>query len=239
MIIDFGERKNNMAKRICFLSTPNDRPIYKEVLIDFTFFTGFAVSQKQKSIASMHESILNYDKNLNILEVSTKSTSSTGVELSAFNLKFFDKLSEKEYPIENIFQSSKVFENGGPFKDLLYVHPKESKRDERLKTSGELIGFNYNDVTWELEPKTLFYDWIYINSLNRNKNLSIQILDYDAFTDIEFNQEKSINCQARSAAIFVSLKKNGKLEEVLNDKKEFIKIYSSLKYEEKKLSLFD
>ncbi len=228
-----------MAKRICFLSTPNDRPIYKEVLIDFTFFTGFAVSQKQKSIASMHESILNYDKNLNILEVSTKSTSSTGVELSAFNLKFFDKLSEKEYPIENIFQSSKVFENGGPFKDLLYVHPKESKRDERLKTSGELIGFNYNDVTWELEPKTLFYDWIYINSLNRNKNLSIQILDYDAFTDIEFNQEKSINCQARSAAIFVSLKKNGKLEEVLNDKKEFIKIYSSLKYEEKQLSLFD
>ena len=115
----------------------------------------------------------------------------------------------------------------------------EIKRDERLKTSGELIGFNYNDVTWELEPKTLFYDWIYINSLNRNKNLSIQILDYDAFTDIEFNQEKSINCQARSAAIFVSLKKNGKLEEVLNDKKEFIKIYSSLKYEEKKLSLFD
>lgn len=115
----------------------------------------------------------------------------------------------------------------------------EIKRDERLKTSGELIGFNYNDVTWELEPKTLFYDWIYINSLNRNKNLSIQILDYDAFTDIEFNQEKSINCQARSAAIFVSLKKNGKLEEVLNDKKEFIKIYSSLKYEEKQLSLFD
>jgi type I restriction enzyme M protein len=119
-----------------------------------------------------------------------------------------------------------VFETGGPYKDLLNIHPKDAKRNERLKSSGKLKHFNYNNIIWELEPKTMFYDWIYIQSLYRNKDLSKKILDYDAFTDIEFNQEKSINCQARSAAIFVSLSKNGILDSVIDNKEEFKKIYN-------------
>ena len=43
------------------------------------------------------------------------------------------------------------------------------------------------------------------------------IINYDFFTDIEFNHEKSLNCQARSAAIFVSLYQKGLLEECLAD----------------------
>jgi type I restriction enzyme M protein len=58
-------------------------------------------------------------------------------------------------------------------------------------------------------------------------SLSEEILEYDAFTDIEFNHEKSINCQARSAAIFVSLSRLGKLEEALKNKEEFKKVYSN------------
>ena len=162
-----------------------------------------------------------------------------GIALSAFNLKFLDESSGKKYPLENIFQSSKVFENGGPYKDLLSVHPKDAKRDERLKTSGNLICFNYNNTLWELDPKTMFYDWIYIHSLYRNKFLSKNILDYNTFTDIEFNQNKSFNCQARSAAIFVSLSKNGKIDEVLNNKNEFKKIYLENKNSVFQISLFD
>ncbi len=228
-----------MAKRICFISAPSDYPIFKEVEFEFKYYTGFAISQKQKSITSLHESVTHIYKNLNILEVSTKSTNPIGVALSAFNLKFLDEFSEKEYPLENIFQSSKVFENAGPFKDLLNVHPKDAKRDERLKTSGKLKHFKYNNDIWELEPKTMFYDWIYIRSLYRNKDLSTKILNYNAFTDIEFNQEKSINCQARSAAIFVSLSKNGKLEEVINNKEELKKVYSKGENDTIQMSLFD
>ena len=44
------------------------------------------------------------------------------------------------------------------------------------------------------------------------KELASQILKYDAFTDIEFNPDKSINCQAKSAALFVSLSKRNLLE---------------------------
>lgn len=207
--------------------------------VEFKYFSGFSVSQKQKSIESMHESINVINKTLRILEVSTKSLNPTGVALSAFNLKFYDINTDKEYPLENIFQSSKVFERGGPYRDLLNVHPKDAKRDERLKSSGNLIHFEYDDIIWDREPKTMFYDWIYICSLFKNKNLSKKILEYNAFTDIEFNQEKSFNCQARSAAIFVSLSKLGRLEEVLNDKEKFKDIYLEHRDISNQMSIFD
>lgn len=228
-----------MATRICFIAQSNSYSIYKEVKIDFQYFSGFSISQKQKSIASLHEGVRRFDKTLSVLEVSTKSPNPTGVALSAFNLKFFDKVTSREYPLENIFQSSKVFEYGGPYNDLLNVHPREAKRDERLRTSGRLIGFRIDDAFWENEPKTMFYDWIYIRSLYRNSYLSKEILNYNAFTDIEFNQEKSINCQARSAAIFVSLAKLGKLNDVLNNKEEFKMIYTGSKNTTSQISIFD
>ena len=228
-----------MAERLYFVSTPHSDIIFKEVLCEFTYYNGFAISQKQKSIGSLHENIKKIDDKLNILEVSTKSTEPLGVKLSAFNLKFFDKVKSKEYPLENIFQSSKVFEHGGPYIDLLSLHPKDAKRDERLTTSGNLIYFNFNDIIWELNPKTMFYDWIYIKALSINKQLSYEILKYDAFTDIEFNHKKSVNCQARAAAIFVSLCKLGIVEEFLNDKNKFKSIYEANKKDYIQTSIFD
>lgn len=213
-----------MAKRLCFVPTYNIPQTYKEIEIEFKYYSGFAVSQKQKSIKSLHESIMRYDKTLNILEVSSKSTNPLGVALSAFNLKVSDDQG-KEFLIENIFQSSKVFELGGPYKDLLYTSAKHAKTDERLKTSGKLLQFDYNGTIWDLEPKTMFYDWIYINALRGNELLSKEILEYNAFTDIEFNHNKSVNCQARSAAIFVTLSAMGCLNDVLRSKEEFEKIY--------------
>lgn len=228
-----------MAKRKYFISTPNNNCLFKEEFSEFKFYTGFAITQKQKSIISFHNSIIEKNKEFKILEVSTKSTNPVGVALSAFNLKFLDEVSNKEFPLENIFQSSKVFENGGPYRDLLYVQPKEAKRDERLATSGKLIKFNYNGQDWELEPKTIFYDWIYIKALCRNSKLVEEIVKYDTFTDIEFNHEKSINCQARSAAIFVSLVKLGNINEVLKDIRKFKKIYGALNQKEEQVSLFE
>jgi type I restriction enzyme M protein len=215
-----------MAKRICFISKPFENQIFEELEVNFEYFTGFALSQKQKSIHSMHSEINKIDKSLQVLEISTKSNNSIGVALSAFNLKFHDIKSDTDYPIENIFQSSKVFQKGGPYTDLLAVNPRDAKRDDRLKSSGSLIHFTYDSILWDLEPKSMFYDWIYINSLSRNKLLSKKILEYNAFTDIEFNHQKSINCQARSAAIFVSLSKLGILEEILNDKEKFRNVYN-------------
>ncbi len=228
-----------MAKRLYFISTPDEDLIYKEEFCEFEYFNGFAVSQKQKSIKSLHEEIYKTDSNYKMLEVSTKSIDAVGVALSAFNLKFYDEIKKIEYPLENIFQSSKVFSEGGPYRDLLSVHPKDAKRDERLKTSGELQCFEFNNIRWELEPKTMFYDWIYIKALSRNIELAEAITPYNVFTDIEFNHQKSINCQARAAAIFVSLNKLGKLDEYIHDKSKFKQIYKSNEKEKVQMSFLD
>ena len=163
----------------------------------FEWHSGFAVSQKQKSVRSLHQAIIEANINAKPLEVSTKSEEPAGMKLSAFNLKIHN------HTLENLFQSAKVFENGGPYLDLLDVPPKEAKRDERLRSSGNLKAFRCQNEDFPLIPPTVFYDFIYMtavkNSFTRKEILAI--LDYNFFTDIEFNPAKSINTQARSAAI--------------------------------------
>ena len=98
----------------------------------------------------------------------------------------------------------------------------EAKKDERIKESGTLIGFDLFGDIWELEPKTAFYDYIYIKTLLENKHLIDDILKYDAFTDIEFNPEKSINCQAYSVALFKALSLRCLLPRSVSNKKAFL-----------------
>ena len=159
----------------------------------------------------MHNAIKELYYDAEILEISSKSPIELGRKLSAFNLKL-DGIA-----LENIFQSSKVFEYGGPYEDLLSKTPIEAKKDPRIKDSGRIIGFKYQGINYPTIPKTLFYDWIYCQALYSDKELMSSIINYDFFTDIEFNHEKSLNCQARSAAIFVSLYQKGLLEECLAD----------------------
>lgn len=198
-----------MAKRKTFVVSLND--IFEEKEIDFVFYSGFSITQKQKSIESLHNAIKELYYDAEILEISSKSPIELGRKLSAFNLKL-DGIA-----LENIFQSSKVFEYGGPYEDLLSKTPIEAKKDPRIKDSGRIIGFKYQGINYPTIPKTLFDDWIYCQALYSDKELMSSIINYDFFTDIEFNHEKSLNCQARSAAIFVSLYQKGLLEECLAD----------------------
>lgn len=213
-----------MAKRLCFFSKFND-DIFYEQEFEFEYFNGFAITQKHKSIDSFHNEILKIYPQAKVVEVSRKSKNLIGVKLSAFNLKIYNAQYNKYLPVECVFQSSKVFENGIQYKDLLLVEPIIAKRDERLKTSGKIIAFNYEGIEYPNVPRTLFYDWIYINALWQNKEILEELAKYDAFTDIEFNQNKSLNCQARSCAIAVSLFKQGLLEDYLKDLDLFKSIY--------------
>lgn len=164
---------------------------------NFEWFSGFSKEQKQRSIDSLHRAIKANDPNAKALEISTKGKISLGNKLSAFNLKIGGVL------LENIFQSSKVFENGGPYLDLLKLSPKEAKRDPRLRNSGKLVSFSYQGENFPLEPKSLFYDYIYLKAVKDSLSpVEIKsILHYNYFTDIEFNPKKSINTQARSIAL--------------------------------------
>ncbi len=76
-----------MAKRPVFIPQLTSESLVREEEIEFVFFNGFAVSQKQKSINSLHEAALRaLELSGEILEVSTKSMQKVGTELSAFNL---------------------------------------------------------------------------------------------------------------------------------------------------------
>lgn len=211
-----------MAKRPVFMISEGT-PFCTEIDTEFTFYSGFSESQKKKSINSLQEAFLKVYPNSKVLEISSKSESPLGVQLSAFNLTIQTK-TNKSYSVEVAFQSSKVFQNGGPYRDILDMTSKEAKKDTRLKSSGRLVHFDFFGRIFELNPVTYFYNWLYINTLNTHRDLTNELLTYDAFTDIVFNPEKSINCQARATAVYVSLRKNGLLEEALQSKESFLNI---------------
>ena len=103
------------------------------------------------------------------------------------------------------------------------MNPSE---DEILELEKMILKqFNWNEEEYPLEPKTFFYDWIFINALMQNEDLIEGLIDYNCFTDIEFNHKKSFNCQARSVAIFVGMFRCDKIDDFLLNKEQFIEIY--------------
>lgn len=217
-----------MAKRPVFIASKKPNVLVEVRQIEFVWHPGLSLSQKRKSIKSLHDSAKDLIDS-QILEISSKSPDPVGVALSAFNLTL--ELSDKrQHSLECVFQASKVFQQGGPYTDLLEKSPKDAKRDIRLKSSGLLLFFKCDGEMWPLQPATAFYDWLYITALSQNPQLSSQLLKFSAFTDIEFNPEKSINCQARSASLFVSLRSKGLLAKAVSSKQSFLEIVSSFSF---------
>ena len=215
-----------MAIRPIYIPEKNGTPGVTEIEVDFKWHAGMAKSQKQKSIISLHES--SKEKGYeNLLEISSKSKEEIGVKLSAFNLRIETK-NKNVFSVETAFQSSKVFEKGGPFTDLLHKTSREAKKDIRLKESGNLVKFVFFKQEFPLIPRTYFYDWIYINALKKNEIFADEILKYSVFTDIEFNPKKSINCQAFSAALFLSLSYSDLLIDALDSPEAFLEILSGV-----------
>jgi len=210
-----------MANRPIFIATNKREKLFEERNVEFKFYNGFSITQKAKSINSLHNSakVAGYTK---ILEVSTKSDSKIGWALSAFNLMVdFDE--DKQISLECAFQGSKVFDGDVQYKDLYLTESIKAKKDERLRTSGNIIGFEFEGNFWENEPKTAFYDWMYINALYRNnRDIVEELLEYDVFSDIEFNPKRSISCQARTCAILVSLINLDLIDAALESANSFI-----------------
>lgn len=192
-----------MAKRPIFIPV-NGFPNFKEIDIEFHWYPGFAKSQIQKSIESLHEAAKEQGI-YPILEISGKSKSDLGYSLSAFNLQLKTNRG-RIMSVECAYQGSKVFEKGGPYHELYSVSSREAKTDERLRNSGDLVKFNFCGEDFPTEPKTAFYDWLYMTALCQKQPNPVQKLKgFQGFSDIVFNPNRSLNCQARAAAIFVSL----------------------------------
>ncbi|BDM64878.1 hypothetical protein NFHSH190041_23300 [Shewanella sp. NFH-SH190041] len=214
-----------MAKRPVFSPLAKREHLVQETLVDFPWSPGFAASQKKKNVMALHEAA-GASGLFPLLEVSSKSEFEMGRRLSAFSLMVPTELGD--ISVESAFQGSKIFEDDGPFTDIYMMDSLSAKRDERLKKSGNLIGFEFFGVKWPLEPKTAFYDWLYLTSLRPHKEyLKEKLSVFNGFTDIEFNPERSINCQARTCALLISLIKLDLFEQALRSQEDFIGIVSA------------
>ncbi len=214
-----------MASRIGFVSIGNK---VGERLYNFEWFMGLSLSQNQKSIRSLHDAIKKTGIT-NVLEVSRKSEEEIGRRLSAFNLML--EVNGVKSSVEGYYHGSKVFNGNIKLEDCIKMNPKDSKKyvkDEIEKKNLKLIGFDFNGIQFDLTTKSLCYDYIYILALTQNEELSNEILKYDCFTDIAFNQAKSIACQARACALFKYLKNKDLVNMFIKKPKKFGYLYKNM-----------
>lgn len=216
------------STRPIFIPAP-DHHLVKEVIIEFEWFPGFSLSQKQKSIAALHESAAKLCRleSKDILEVSSRSSSKLGRSLSALNLMLYSDELGRNVSLEAAFQSSKIFSDHGRQSHLLQMSDgKEIKSLIRSFGNEPIVGFEHEGTRWDLEPKTAFYDYLYLKGLVQffedNKDELNSFMGCGGFTDIEFNPKKSFNCQARSCALFVGLGGIRSDEQLLKSQETFL-----------------
>ena len=223
------------ATRYCFYIDKNLNVMKKE--ITFHWFSGFSKEQKNRSIHSFLDTTaqqFNIDRN-KILEICKLSPNSLGQQLSAFNLLLTLKNNQNQAitaNVERFFQGAKVFgkkddifsdDKIGAFEEIIIdksLHPKRYQPlanvlNEVKNGKLQMIAFQLFGQDYPLNPKNFFYDYLYITALIQNKKLSEQLLAYEYFSDIEFNPKKAINCQAKSAAIYVSMLKKGIVQDFI------------------------
>ena len=208
-----------MSERSVFVSK-SVYPFFEEVHVNMDWFGGFAMSQKRKSQISLHLNFLTRYPEHKILEISSASLYSLGAKLSAMNLS--KRTLRGCSCVESVFQSSRIYSDGtrsiGPFPEFLFLPGKECKK--RVKELSEGMHSNqycFDGMTFFAPSHHIsqFYDYIYLNALLEEENLDVSnclLQDgYCAFSDLA---TKSLNSQARSAAIFVGLMKAGLINEV-------------------------
>lgn len=209
-----------MAERPIFVPRSRGISFVEVVSVSFKWNPGFAAVQKKKNITALHDAGARAGYTP-LLETSSKSECKLGQRLSAFSLVVCSN-DHGEMPLESAFQGSKVFENGGPYTDLYRCTAREAKKDPRIRSSGRVVGFRFDGTQFPIEPKTVFYDWLYIATLFPHREFLSRLRDYAGFTDIEFNPQRSVNCQARSCATMAAMIERGVLEEAISSPTKFI-----------------
>lgn len=207
-----------MASRPVFIPDLQGPRLVEERSFDFHWSSGFAESQKRKNVDALHAAAKKVGIK-RILEISTKSNEEVGRRLSAFSLRI--EIGGVEFPLESVYQGSKVFEESGPSPQIFDLAPREAKRFVRELNSGKLLAFQLEGRDYPLYPKNAFYDWLYIRSLAKHVDWIGKNVTYDAYTDIEFNPEKQVNCQARAFAEFKSLAAKDELDTAVCDFEHF------------------
>lgn len=220
-----------MAHRPIFIAT-NRTPYVGTQLLEFTWVMGMAKSQACKRVLSLHQSAKAHQFN-QILEISTASNTELGRSLSAFNLPVTinfgttDDPDLQTYSVETIYQSSKVgrwnSKTIGPHPEWLGLTSKEVKSKIKEIQMESIMLYRYGSNAWPPTPTESFFTWLYINGLMQQNGLIEKLANYDGFTDIYFNPQKTNNCQARAAAQAVAMYKMDQLDSIMTTRVTYLK----------------
>ena len=132
-----------------------------------------------------------------------------------------------------------VGENGVYYLEPISDNPRELKSllkaFMKANKNAKLSHFAYKGEIFEINAgvansESYFYDFLYFRALRENfsKSEIRQILQYNIFTDIEFNHKVSINCQARSCALYHYALLNDKVDFYVESRENFKGLYEKL-----------
>ncbi len=212
-----------MAQKSVYI-TKEKYPYFEEIGVNCTWFGGFSQAQKLRCIISVHENFKAAYPEYRICKISGASPIQTGRELSAMSLKKYVPSKNNYYCLESVFQTSRIYTNpqtgetAGPFREFLSLDGKTCKKKVKELSNGwHSCKYDFEGIICPIPNFhiSLFYDWIYMNALleDANKSVREKLLEsgYNAFTDLATS---SLNSQARSCAIFISIAKQGFLERI-------------------------
>lgn len=175
-------------------------------LQEFKWEPGMSISQRRKSCVNLHKEL--EDKFNSVpLDISSASTMSLGVSLSAFNLAWKGKT------VECWYQGSKVYEGVGPMHHLYNATSLEAKKSMKTMQGKKLIGFNLDGVEYPMDPQTVFYDWLYLQGMVATFGTELDLSKYEYFTDIQAVIDIDA-CQARSVCEYKLLQKQGLIDKI-------------------------
>jgi type I restriction enzyme M protein len=200
----------------CYFEPSAQEPFFAEGLVKFEYSNGRNQNSHRLNGQALANAISEIKPMARHLEVSTASSNPLGVLLSALHLNI--ETPWGKFSLERLYQSSKVFERGGPFRGVLdqIDNPKSLPS---LKDSGKLLGFEHpSGKFFPADGTSKFYDHVYIEALLGRAALLRQVSQYDLFTDLRFSKhklgfdpDKPFNTQARACAIASSLFNKGGL----------------------------
>ena len=214
-----------MAERPVFLPK-NSWPFYTTEEVSFKWYAGFALIQKRRNIEGIHEAYLTLHPQARLLEASSKSANPFGESLSPFYLE--GELDGRKYPVECIFQASKVFQKGGPFPQLLDMPAVKAKTTSLTKSAGPLLYYEYAGERWPLDPRGWLFNYIYLKALQGHPEKLAEIEGYTGFTDVAMSPKGS-TCQAEALAMALGLRHKGLFDEALASIPDFLRIVCHVK----------
>lgn len=151
----------------------------------------------------------------------------TNIELDTKGKDSID-ISDRLVGENDAYYLEHISDNPRELKSLLKAFMKANK-------NAKLSHFAYKGEIFEINAgvansESYFYDFLYFRALRENFSQSTirQILQYDIFTDIEFNHKVSINCQARSCALYHYALLNDKVDFYTESREKFKGLYEKL-----------